>query len=212
VSHEIRQPVAVVLALAEAARALPETPESTRWYLDRLVDEVVALGEAARSALAVEGEPRCPEVPVEVVGLVEDVLASFELTWGGTVTREGVDCAYLVGDPVLVRRALVNLVDNAVRAAGADGHILVSVVLSHGSVLMTVEDDGPGFGLIERQTNIGLAVAEQAFAGARGTLTVGVSTRLGGAAITLTVPGDRPGAGDPLERPLEGRVRATRAV
>jgi signal transduction histidine kinase len=203
VSHEIRQPVAVVLALAEAARALPELPESGAWYLDRIIDEVITLGEAARSALAVEGDVRPRAESVEVVGLVDDVLASFELTWDGAITREGVERGSVVGDPVLVRRALVNLLDNAVRAAGSDGRVIVSVRVVGRSLVLTVEDDGPGFGLIERQTNLGLAVAEQAFAHSRGTLTVGSSSRLGGAAVTMSIPSD--GAG-------KDGLRASRAV
>jgi signal transduction histidine kinase len=79
-------------------------------------------------------------------------------------------------------------VDNAVRAGGPDGHVIVNVQLVGGRLALTVEDDGPGFGLIERRTNLGLAVAEQVVAQAGGDLTVGSSADLGGAAVRLSVP------------------------
>jgi len=55
-------------------------------------------------------------------------------------------------------------------------------------LVLSVEDDGPGFGYIESQSHIGLAVARRVFAEAGGTLTVAVSRELGGAAVRFSVP------------------------
>jgi len=188
-SHEIRQPVAVVLALAEAARVVPDASDRVRWYLDRIIDEAVTLAEVARSVLVPEGDMvHVGEEPTEVVGLVEDVLATFELTWTGALSRSGDLEGYLLGDPVLLRRAIVNLVDNATRAAGPDGRVAVDVRRVGERLVLSVEDDGPGFGYIESQSHIGLAVARRVFAEAGGTLTVAVSRELGGAAVRFSVP------------------------
>lgn len=48
------------------------------------------------------------------------------------------------GDPVLLRRAIVNLIGNAAKFA-PDGEIEVSVTQVEGLTFLTVADDGPGF-------------------------------------------------------------------
>jgi len=82
----------------------------------------------------------------------------------------------------------VNLIDNATRAAGAGGRVTVDVRRVGERLVLSVEDDGPGFGLIESRSRLGLAVARRAFAEPTGTLTVGVSQKLGGAAVRFSVP------------------------
>ena len=53
--------------------------------------------------------------------------------------------AKVIGDPVSLREALRNLVDNAARhGRGGGGQVRVRVVREAGSVLLSVEDDGPG--------------------------------------------------------------------
>lgn len=188
-SHEIRQPVAVVLALAEAARVVPDASERVRWYLDRIIDETFTLAEVARSVLVPNGDAAPGgEERIDVVALIEDVLATFELTWTGTLLRTGDPAGRLVGDPVLIRRAVVNLVDNATRAAGGAGRVVVDVRRIGERLVLSVEDDGPGFFYIESQSHIGLAVARRAFAEAGGTMAVAVSRELHGAAVRFSFP------------------------
>jgi len=47
-------------------------------------------------------------------------------------------------EPELLARALGNLLRNAVRYAGAAGPIRLAATVSHGKVLISVEDSGPG--------------------------------------------------------------------
>jgi len=188
-SHEIRQPVAAVLALAEAARVVPDASDRVRWYLDRIIDEAFTLADVARSVLVPNGDMTpVGEEPIDVVGLVDDVLATFELTWTGSLLRSGDPTGYVTGDPVLLRRAVVNLVDNATRASGGAGRVVVDVRRVGERLALSVEDDGPGFGYVESQSHIGLAVARRAFAEAGGTMTVAMSRELGGAAVRFSVP------------------------
>jgi signal transduction histidine kinase len=187
-SHEIRQPIAVIVALAEAALVTPGLPTKTQWYLERIVDEAETVSDIVRSTLSVWCDIGDVEQSIEVVGVITDILAAFELVWEGKSSQEGEEHATVHADPVLFRRAVMNLVDNAVRAAGPTGRILTRVDRIRTFVEISVEDDGPGFGLIEGHTNIGLSVAEQLLARTRGTLTVGSSQDLGGARVTLRMP------------------------
>jgi len=60
-------------------------------------------------------------------------------------------------DPVLLRRALSNVLDNAARAAGPAGTVRVEVKQCDAAVMLAVEDDGPGFGEIPSGAGLGLA-------------------------------------------------------
>lgn len=51
-----------------------------------------------------------------------------------------------MADPLLLERALLNLLTNAIQAAGKDGKVWLRAALSGGSILLTVEDNGPGMG------------------------------------------------------------------
>jgi two-component system sensor histidine kinase TctE len=63
---------------------------------------------------------------------------------GADLGFEGVDHLQIMGEPVLLREALNNLIDNALVYAGADSEITVSVQLQDLHVLMEVADNGPG--------------------------------------------------------------------
>lgn len=185
--HEIRQPVATVLALAEAARGLPgRSPEIER-YLDRIVGEVQEVSSAAWSVLADVGDPSdsSTEDLGEVLG---SVLDAFAVTWSGTLVRRSTEAPlWTAGSRTALRRCLVNVVDNAIRAAGPDGTVVVSTY-GAGEILVVVEDDGPGFGRVPTHNGIGLRVARRVLAALGGSLAVGRSTELGGACVTLRLP------------------------
>jgi signal transduction histidine kinase len=57
----------------------------------------------------------------------------------------------VIGDPDALTRALRNLLDNAVRAGGDDGCILVKLQRSSNRVRATVSDNGPGVPRDERE-------------------------------------------------------------
>jgi signal transduction histidine kinase len=123
------------------------------------------------------------------------------------VLRPG-GAAWLDGDPVALRRALVNLVDNAL-AYGS--RCEVALDRCKDGVTLSVEDDGPGipeesrvlvlepFTRLETSRNrttggsgLGLAVVKAIAEAHGGTIAVGASTQLGGARIVLTLAGGHP--------------------
>jgi signal transduction histidine kinase len=48
-------------------------------------------------------------------------------------------------DPVWFRQAVDNLIDNAIRHTPAGGHVGIDVSRQDGTILLVVEDTGPGF-------------------------------------------------------------------
>ena len=187
-SHEIRQPVAAVLALAEASRLHPETTPDLQSYLERIIDQATQIADTARSVLEVEHLREPQRIAFDVEEILEGVLETFRLTWDGTLVRQGRAGVLAVGDPALLRRSLINVLENATRAAGLDGTVCITVTRRDGYVVVEVQDDGPGFGNIASGSRLGLALTRRALTGMGGSLQVGSSPETGGARVLLTVP------------------------
>lgn len=76
------------------------------------------------------------------------------------------------GHPVLLRRAVTNALDNAVRAAGRGGHLRVLVERLPGSALVEICDDGAGFGQIPAVTGQGMSIIDSALRASHGRLEI----------------------------------------
>lgn len=95
--------------------------------------------------------------------------------------------AHVVADSVALRRAVRNVLDNALRAIGADGAVRVTVRRNVTDALVEVADSGPGFGGIPRQQGLGLMTVRRFLDDIGGSFAVGRSN-LGGALVTLRLP------------------------
>lgn len=141
-AHELRNPIASIQSVLEGAELDPATRESAiRTAIDssrRMGDTVEAL--LARGRVEARSED-LRKVPMRIDQIVED-LAS-EIPDGADLEYRGGETV-VQGDPVLVRIALRNLIDNAVRhgAGDGDGRARIEVSASEGAV--TVADRGPG--------------------------------------------------------------------
>ena len=108
----------------------------------------------------------------------------------------------LIADPILLRRILVNLVGNAVRHTPAGTPVRVHALRTPENVLITVEDDGPGFAVEDRPRifepsirptdtsdgwGLGLCLVEQLVALQGGWVSVD-DVPGGGASFTVVIP------------------------
>jgi signal transduction histidine kinase len=188
VVHEIRQPLAAIFALADVARRSPGVPAEVRGYLALIIEQASEVSAAAWSVLEgpTTGAASDGSEAVDVGDVVASVLQGFALSWGGTFTCSGdLDGVSVLGDRATVRRCLVNIVDNAVRAAGPHGKVTVTVRRGAGMLRILVEDDGPGFGNVPTGTGLGIELTRKALEAMGGALSVGAPGSLGGAAVTL---------------------------
>ena len=115
------------------------------------VDRCTALVESL--LMLARLDPQQPEMLVkETVDLPAEFAALAASTPNGQGGRLALDCqvATLQAQPVLLRSALRNLVDNALRYGAADGRVKVQAMPFAGGVRITVRDDGPGVSPEER--------------------------------------------------------------
>jgi signal transduction histidine kinase len=189
VLHDLRQPFAAVFALAEAARSVPGVPVEARDCIDLLIEQMQEVSLVAADGLA--GDDAEPDGAglVELDLVLDSVIDAFTLTWTGRLERVGWLGGLLVpGDRVTLRRCLVNLIENATRAAGPHGTVVLTVTCTATSVRVVVDDDGPGFGRVPARTGLGLEATRRALEALGGALSVGLPSATGGARVVVSLP------------------------
>ncbi len=149
-SHELRTPVAVLKTELEGAlRAGDHAPE-VRAALVAAVEECDHLAHLAEDllVLARAGEGRLPvrPEPLAVTPLLENVRVRFSdrARQRGREIRVTGGNLTVTADPLRLRQALGNRVDNALRHGA--GAITLAARAADGGVALAVSDEGAGFG------------------------------------------------------------------
>jgi signal transduction histidine kinase len=195
-AHDLRQPLATIRALVASLKATEASPDVLRWHVENIEEQLEDLGYFVHALLAMlVGVPgtntaetgRCVEANSSLAAVVQ----SFAVTWPGRISTAVGETTVVPVPPDKLRRAVRNVLDNAARAAGENGSILVSVTSSVLGTCIAVEDDGPGFGALPTQHSIGLRIVERTLSEAGGSLEVTTSEVLGGARVSLYFPPER---------------------
>ena len=149
-AHELRTPLTALKGELEVALRAARSPEEYRRVLHSNLEEVehlIRLVEDlllfSRSAAAL-GPPR---ERVELEPLVLEVLeagARRAQGVGVTVRADALEPAVVLGEAGALRRALGNLVDNAVKYTPAGGKVELSLLVAEGQARIVVRDTGIG--------------------------------------------------------------------
>jgi heavy metal sensor kinase len=151
-SHELRTPVTTARTAASVALQQPRRDEGDyRETLDliehemtrlsRIVDDMFTLARADAGSYPVRQTPiYLDEVFDEVVRASRVVATTRHITLTESATRP----APFNGDEDLIRRLMINVLDNAVRYAPASSVIRIALDRDGDRYAITVSDDGPG--------------------------------------------------------------------
>jgi signal transduction histidine kinase len=144
-SHELRTPLAVLKTELEAALRDPEPQPA----ISSAIEEVDRLSQLAEDLLVLarseEGElpVRCETLRVRpLLEGVRDRFADRATRAGRALVVEDGDLT-VSADPLRLRQALGNLVDNALRHGAGD--VTLRAAAEDGGVALEISDDGPGF-------------------------------------------------------------------
>ncbi|HET9344741.1 MAG TPA: ATP-binding protein [Candidatus Limnocylindrales bacterium] len=208
-SHELRTPVTTIFG-ASAILARTETDEGTAGLLRdiqeeaerlrRIVDDLLVLSRSERGAIEIGPEPILLQRTVG--GIVEDVARRFPQAEVRFYAEPLLPPA--LADPTALVQVTYNLVTNAIKYAGQDGPIEVTIEADSDAAAISVTDHGPGLGdepdavfaLFHRAehtkrraagTGIGLYVARE-LVRAMGGEIVGANRPEGGASFRFTLP------------------------
>jgi len=149
-AHQLRTPLATVrtqLAIAGRAGGLGQLTEATGKADAALARAERVLAQLLALARLDAAEAAAGDGVADVAAIARAVAADHY----AQAVRAGVDLGYdgppramARAEPVLLAEMLTNLVDNAIRHAGAGAVVTLRVAEGADGATVTVEDDGPG--------------------------------------------------------------------
>jgi C4-dicarboxylate-specific signal transduction histidine kinase len=214
IAHELNQPLAAIVANAQAARKFlagaydPEKVREVREIVVDIIDEGRRAGEVIRNLRELLRKGETTREDLDVNGLVRGVAKLL----GNDVMIRGVALRFDLADEVLAMRGnrvqlqqvILNLVVNALEAlAETEGDRRIAIrteKLASGLAQISVEDNGPGLPLPLRREvfkpffttkpqgmGMGLSIARSILQAHGGAISVD-SARQDGACFILTLP------------------------
>lgn len=151
-SHELRTPLAAIRSIGETAlhtsdercdcrEAIGSILEETD-RLRQLVDSLLLLSRADAGELKLQREPTDLAVLTRETIEFLNVLAEEKQQ---TITLKVIDKAVALIDRSIVRQALTNLLDNAIKFSSTSGEIIITVALTPDSeAYVEIADNGSG--------------------------------------------------------------------
>ena len=221
VSHDMRAPQNSILALVDLSRGLPESQQGREAWSRveqqahrtlRLVDDFVHLTRAESLKI---GDARV-DLTALVLDAMDDVWALAQAR-GIALEPQDMPQAFVRGDHALLRRALNNLLDNAIKYTPEGGHVGTALRADGAHWIVAITDDGVGIApedvpqLFQAFSRVGATRSDTGGAGLGLAFVHTVATRHGGgvqvssrsgagSTFTLSLPADL--ADDDEEAPL----------
>jgi signal transduction histidine kinase len=153
-SHELRNPIATIrtnldlvpgAGSPEEAARLVDAARRAAERMGRLTDDLLVLAR--------EGTPLARREPVDLAEAAAGVVDEFDARArerGVSLERDGPPGVTVSADPDATKRALANLLDNAVRLAPEGSVIRVTTGRERAWAFLAVSDEGPGMTLDQR--------------------------------------------------------------
>ena len=151
VSHDMRAPLNTIAGFVNGLGDVGPLNDEQKLFVERsqnatknmmaLVDDLLELGK-----LSSETEPQY--APCDLAAIVKDVIGEFQ---GQALAKRVLlkltiddESLWVDGDAAQLRRALSNLVDNALKYSEAEQQVDVAVTAVPDHILITVKDEGAG--------------------------------------------------------------------
>jgi two-component system sensor histidine kinase TctE len=154
-AHQLRTPLTGLKTHAELARRLPSTPE-LKSLLDMISGETERTSHLVNQLLtlarAEPGEPAGGQ-PVNL----HEIVGRDVRDWVQRAVARNIDLgfeladAWILGEPLLLRELVANLIDNALAYTQTGGSVTVRTLERNGESMLEVEDNGPGIAESERE-------------------------------------------------------------
>ena len=222
IAHEIKNPLTPIKLSAERMRRRiggslePEEEQVLRDGTDSIIREVDAMRNLVDEFSRFARLPVLKLIPGQINSAVGEAVSLFQEAAGREGAIELSMAQNLPGisfDAEHIRRVIINLLDNAIKAVrerGPEGVVTVSTMFleEDGVIAVSVADNGPGisgdlldrifdpyFSTREDGIGLGLAISQRIIEEHGGTLTFSASPE-GGAVFTVRLPVDV----DPVRR------------
>lgn len=150
IAHDIRSPQASLISLAQLQRMNPPVMSASEAmaHVDQLARTTVNLCEELLHIMRAE-EQALKQEAVDMVALLQAAVSETEpqaQTHGVVVQPQStpVNACTLTGDHALIKRAVVNLLNNAIKFSPNHGTVTVGLQIIDQHAVLSIQDQGPG--------------------------------------------------------------------
>jgi heavy metal sensor kinase len=200
VSHELRTPLTAIRTVGEVALRDDRRPETYRTTIGSMLEEVERLTGLVERLLALSradaGLARVRAERFDLAEMAEEIAGNLQVLAEErqqVIAVHHTGTAVCLGDPMMVRQAVMNLIDNAIKYGPEGSKILVDLRTSPTHATLDVIDSGSGIapergtrifdrffsaadgnesrGDGRRSHGLGLSIAHAAIKANQGTLT-----------------------------------------
>jgi heavy metal sensor kinase len=212
-SHELRTPLAVIRGIGENGLGETRTPAQYKEAIGSMLEEVDRLTNLVDTLLRLSygdaGTVRLRRASLDLGQLTRDVVASLGILAEErhqVLSLQIVDGVRINADQLVLREAITNVVDNAIKYSPQASTIDVRVGTDGSRAVLTVADQGPGIASEHRDrifdrffrldegrsrdeggAGLGLAIAKWAVGASGGHIMVEGGPQ-GGALFRITLP------------------------
>jgi len=150
-SHELRTPLSVIRGIGEAGLGETRTPAEYKEAMGSMLEEVDRLTNLVDTLLRLShgdaGTVRLARERVDLGQLAREVVASLGILAEERNERLTVDVAdgvLVSADRLVLREAITNVVDNAIKYSPQGSTVGLRLRADTGRAVLTVADEGPG--------------------------------------------------------------------
>ena len=146
-AHQLRTPLAGLISQTELAQRETD-PQALQERLTKVLAGAQRSAHLVHQLLSLaRNEADVNLQPIDAAALAREVAREWTpraLAAGIDLGYEGDDRLVVAGETLLLREALSNLIDNALKYAGAGSSVTLRATQDHQIAVLEVEDNGPG--------------------------------------------------------------------
>jgi heavy metal sensor kinase len=210
VSHELRTPLTAIRSVGEVGLRGHRDESAYRGIIGSMLEEVDRLASLVDRLLTLSraetGQAKLSRDAVDLSALADDVVSHLAVLAEEKRQTLSIDrraSPIVSADRLVLRQALINLVDNAIKFTPAAGHVRIRIDQTPDDAVVEVIDSGPGISGDSRErifdrfyrandangsgTGLGLSLAKGAVEALGGHLTL-AETGNKGTAFRISIP------------------------
>ncbi|MDA3863038.1 MAG: ATP-binding protein [Deltaproteobacteria bacterium] len=208
IAHEIKNPLTpILLAIQQIQNKAPAHDKNFIRLVNTasgiIKEEVDVLKRLVENFGNLARLPEQKTETIKISTLITEIIDFSKLSWGKKAFKSKIETSEKIVinvDRMLMKKALLNVINNAVQATTENDiapSIVISTQLGRNEVMIKIQDNGPGIEEIdkifdpyyttrENGTGLGLPLAKKIILDSGGDITVTSTTK--GAEITITLP------------------------
>lgn len=198
IAHEIRNAIGSVKGFAQWMDEKTDLSDSRKKPLSLIIRGTSRIEELVNNLLQYSKQETYHFETVRLDELIDEAVSQSVAVHKGIIEKHLTEDLKVLVDREKLIRAIVNVLNNAVEATEAEGHIRIEANRDKGWVILTVTDNGPGFNdesigkafepfytTKSKGTGLGLAYSKKVIEAMGGDIKIANRQDISGAVVTI---------------------------